>query len=61
MANYLETIIEGYRVMEQLKCIKQAVEDIPKRDNDADFNGLRKIAIEALNTLIKQGKDTINN
>lgn len=61
MANYLETIIGIYEVMGKLECLKQAVEDIPKRDNDKDFNMLRKMAIEALNALIKQGEEFINN
>ena len=61
MANYLETIMEIYEVMGKLERLKQAVEDIPKRDNDKDFNMLRKMAIEALNALIKQGENTINN
>ena len=61
MANYLETIIGIYEVMGKLERLKQAVEDIPERDNDKDFNMLRKMTIEALNALIKQGEEFINN
>lgn len=61
MANYLETIIGIYEAMEKLERTKRAIEDIPKRDNDKDFNMLRRMAIEALNALIKQGENTINN
>ena len=61
MANYLETIMGIYEVMGKLERLKQAVEDIPQRDNDKDFNMLRKMAIEALDALIKQGEEFINN
>lgn len=61
MANYIETIIGIYEAMEKLERTKRAIEDIPKRDNDKDFNMLRRMAIEALNALIKQGENTINN